>query len=90
MAVPERVRRGARMLCSVLVAQGIVGYTQYFTHLPPALVEVHVLGATALVVGAVQFHLTLTDHRRETPVPAHAPEVASPVELEHPKVEVAG
>ena len=32
--VPERVRRAARILMVVLVAQAAVGYTQYFTHLP--------------------------------------------------------
>ena len=44
--VPERVRRSARILLVVLVAQAAVGYTQYFTHLPALLVEVHILGAT--------------------------------------------
>ena len=28
----------------VMVAQAAVGYTQYFTHLPALLVEVHLLG----------------------------------------------
>ncbi len=65
MAVPERVRRSARILCGVLVLQAAVGYTQYFTHLPAALVEVHVIGATMLVVGAVRFVLSLTDHPPE-------------------------
>ena len=37
-----------------MVAQAGVGYTQYFTHLPALLVEVHILGATALVIGATQ------------------------------------
>src|SRR3984885_6719008 len=50
--VPERVRRTGRLLLVVLVAQAAVGYTQYFTHLPALLVEVHILGATALVIGA--------------------------------------
>jgi cytochrome c oxidase assembly protein subunit 15 len=63
--VPERVRRAARVLCVVLVAQAAVGYTQYFTHLPALLVEVHVLGATSLVVGMVQFFLSLTHHPSE-------------------------
>jgi len=65
MDVPERVRRGARILVITLIAQAAVGYTQYFTHLPTLLVEVHVIGATALVVGFVQFHLTLTHHGPE-------------------------
>lgn len=64
---PERVRRSARILVVVLVAQAAVGYTQYFTHLPPLLVEVHVLGATALVIGTVQFLLALTSHPLERP-----------------------
>jgi cytochrome c oxidase assembly protein subunit 15 len=86
--VPERVRRGARSLCGVLVAQAAVGYTQYFTHLPAALVEVHVLGATVLAVGAMQFHLSLTNHPRERLAPAGP--VERPEALEHQKVEVAG
>ena len=65
MSVPERVRRAARMLSAVLLAQGVIGYAQYFTHLPAALVEIHVLGATALVAGAVQFHLILTDRKTD-------------------------
>jgi cytochrome c oxidase assembly protein subunit 15 len=65
MAVPERVRRSARILCGVEVLQAAVGYTQYFTHLPAALVEVHVLGATTLVVGAVQFLLSMSEHPKE-------------------------
>ncbi|MGH8989847.1 MAG: COX15/CtaA family protein [Acidimicrobiales bacterium] len=63
--VPERVRRAARMLVVVLVLQAVVGYTQYFTHLPAALVEVHELGATALCIGAVQYFLSLTHHAAE-------------------------
>jgi heme a synthase len=67
--VPERVRKSARMLVVVLVLQAVVGYSQYFTHLPAALVEVHELGATVLVVGVVQFFLALT-HRAPERVPS--------------------
>jgi cytochrome c oxidase assembly protein subunit 15 len=63
--VPERVRRSGRILILVMVAQAAVGYTQYFTHLPALLVEVHFLGATALVVGAVQTFLVCTYHGPE-------------------------
>jgi cytochrome c oxidase assembly protein subunit 15 len=63
--VPERVRRAARILMAVMVAQAAVGYTQYFTHLPALLVEVHLLGATALVIGAVQTFLACTYHAPE-------------------------
>ncbi|MGO9854420.1 MAG: COX15/CtaA family protein [Acidimicrobiales bacterium] len=63
--VPERVRRSARILMTVMVAQAAVGYAQYFTHLPALLVEVHILGATALVIGAVQTFLACTYHAPE-------------------------
>jgi|HubBroStandDraft_1064217.scaffolds.fasta_scaffold116335_1 cytochrome c oxidase assembly protein subunit 15 len=63
--VPERVRKAGRILLAVLLAQAAVGYTQYFTHLPAALVEVHVVGATVLVIGTVQFFLALTHHPLE-------------------------
>lgn len=63
--VPERVRRAARILMAVMVAQAAVGYTQYFTHLPALLVEVHLLGVTALVIGSVQTFLACTHHAPE-------------------------
>jgi cytochrome c oxidase assembly protein subunit 15 len=79
--VPERVRRAGRVLLSVMVAQAAVGYTQYFTHLPALLVEVHLLGVTILVIGAVQSFLACTFHPPElapqpvveAPRPASAP-----------------
>jgi heme a synthase len=73
LEVPERVRKAARMLVVVLVAQGAVGYTQYFLHVPAALVELHELGATVLVIGVTQFVLALTHHapeRLDATVPA--------------------
>lgn len=84
--VPERVRKSARMLVVVLVLQAVVGYTQYFTHLPALLVEVHELGATALVVGVVQFFLALTQRAPER-APAHLralPDVVGAVSSESP------
>ena len=66
--VPERVRRAGRMLVLVLVAQAAIGYIQYFTHLPAAVVELHELGATALVIGTIQLFLALTHHRTEPAV----------------------
>jgi cytochrome c oxidase assembly protein subunit 15 len=79
--VPERVRRSARILMAVMVAQAAVGYTQYFTHLPALLVEVHLVGATALVIGAVQTFLTCTYHAPERqPAPlSQAPAAGVPV-----------
>jgi cytochrome c oxidase assembly protein subunit 15 len=91
MAVPERVRRSARILCGIEVLQAAIGYTQYFTHLPAALVEVHVLGATTLVVGAVQFLLAMSEHPKEpsASVGPSAP-VQSRAELRPQSLEVGG
>jgi heme a synthase len=68
--VPERVRRAGRVLLITLVAQAAVGYTQYFTHLPALLVEVHLLGVTILVVGVVQCFLACTFHGPEVVAPS--------------------
>jgi cytochrome c oxidase assembly protein subunit 15 len=46
----ERPRRAWLAVLLVTLAQGLVGYTQYFTDLPEALVAVHMLGACLLVV----------------------------------------
>jgi heme a synthase len=45
---PDRVRRAARDLLIVQLAQGVVGYVQYFTDLPVALVVLHMLGAVLI------------------------------------------
>jgi cytochrome c oxidase assembly protein subunit 15 len=74
--VPERVRRSGRILLIVLVAQAAVGYTQYFTHLPALLVEVHLAGATALVIGSVQTFLACTFHAPEVLTAPVAPDPA--------------
>ena len=57
---PDRLRRAARDLLVVQLAQGLVGYVQYVTDLPIALVLLHMLGAvlitafTARLVWAVR------------------------------------
>jgi cytochrome c oxidase assembly protein subunit 15 len=75
---PERVARRGRILLAVMVAQGVVGYTQYFTHLPPLLVGVHVFGVTVLWSAMLWFDDGLSHHRAETD-PA-APRSSEPVE----------
>ncbi len=46
--VPSAVRRAAGALLAVELAQGVVGFTQYFTDLPVVLVAIHLLGAALL------------------------------------------
>jgi heme a synthase len=62
---PAVVWRRYTTLLVVLVAQAGVGYTQYFTDVPPLLVGIHVAGATALWVSVLAFHLGLFAWRTE-------------------------
>ena len=54
---------------AVMVAQGIVGYTQFFTHLPALLVGIHVFGASMVWATALWFHHGLSDHQPEEITP---------------------
>jgi len=63
---PARVVERGRILLAVMVAQGVVGYTQYFTHLPALLVGVHVFGVTVLWTTMLWFYDGLTRHRSES------------------------
>ncbi len=64
---PDAVQRRGHLLLAAMAAQGIVGYTQYFTHLPALLVGVHVLGATTVWSTALWFHAGLFHHDAGSP-----------------------
>jgi len=68
---PARQQDAGRILLSVMVVQGIIGYTQFFTHLPAVLVGFHVFGAALVWSTVLWFHHGLSDHRPE-------PEATSP------------
>ncbi len=57
------VRRAASVLLGVVLAQGVIGYTQYFLHVPPLLVAVHMLGACLVWLAALRTLLTIRDVR---------------------------
>lgn len=57
---PGIVRDAARDLLVVLVLQAGVGYTQYLTGVPAALVAVHIVGALAVFVAAIRLNLVAT------------------------------
>lgn len=57
-SAPKAVTKQAWIVLGVCVAQGFVGYTQFFTGLPWGLVAVHVLGACLLWIFTVKFYLT--------------------------------
>jgi heme a synthase len=69
---PETVRRALTVLLLVLVAQAAVGYTQYFTGVPVALVAVHIVGAIAVFSATTGLYLSL---RRRTGVETATPEL---------------
>jgi len=43
----------------------VIGVTQYLSHVPAWLVEIHVFGAVALTIGLVQFNFRQTARDRE-------------------------
>jgi heme a synthase len=68
-SAPAVVADRGHLLMVALVAQGVVGYSQYFTHLPPLLVGIHVAGATTVWVTMLWFADGLWRHQAER-VPA--------------------
>ena len=57
---PDALGRG-RLLVGVILAQGTLGYVQYFAGVPELLVGAHVLGSVLVWVAALRFHLALTE-----------------------------
>ena len=54
---PSALILGVRRLVFVSLVQAAIGVTQYLTHLPGWLVEIHAFGAVALTIGVTQFNL---------------------------------
>jgi cytochrome c oxidase assembly protein subunit 15 len=54
------LRRAATVLLAVELAQAVIGYTQYFLHVPPLLVGFHMLGACLVWLAALRVLLTTT------------------------------
>jgi heme a synthase len=81
-APPRAVRAGWVMLAA-LGSQGVIGYIQYFTHLPAGLVWVHVTGSVLVWIAVLHLYFALRDRspvntaqiRPVAAVPARQPEV---------------
>lgn len=58
---PADVQARGGVLLTVLFCQGAIGYLQYFTDVPAALVAIHIGGATALWIAVLRFRLGLTN-----------------------------
>ncbi|WP_375475984.1 heme A synthase [uncultured Jatrophihabitans sp.] len=47
------IRQAAAVLLGVELGQAVIGYTQYFLHVPPLLVGLHMLGASLVWIAAL-------------------------------------
>ena len=65
---PGCVKRAARDLLIVQLAQGVVGYVQYFTDLPVALVLLHMLGAVLVTAFTARLVWSVRGPASELPV----------------------
>ena len=75
---PARVRRAARDLLVVQLAQGVVGYVQYFTDLPIALVLVHMLGAVLVTAYTARLVWSVRGPASDLPLGTPAQAAATP------------
>lgn len=63
------VRRRAAMVMGLLIAQGIVGYLQYFNGVPVLLVGIHIALASVTWIAIVRLHLELDPSTADARVP---------------------
>jgi heme a synthase len=68
LGAPPAVRRAVAWLVGLIVAQGALGYVQYYNGVPALLAGVHVLGASLVFAVAAWAHLSTSGS-----VPATAP-----------------
>ena len=60
-----RVPATVRDLFLLLMAQGVIGYAQYFTHLPVLLVGIHMLGAAVVWAATWRVLLAMRERKAE-------------------------
>ena len=58
-AAPRRAVRAGWIVLAALGSQGVVGYIQYFTHLPAGLVWVHVTGSVLVWIAVLRLYVTV-------------------------------
>jgi heme a synthase len=69
VGAPAAAVRAAWVLVAVEAAQGVIGYTQHFLHLPVLLVGVHMLGACLVWIAALRLPPTLRTRAMSAPEP---------------------
>src|SRR5262249_45145405 len=73
---PAGPRAAAGWLLAVEAAQGVIGYAQYFSHLPVLLVAGHMLGACLVWICAVRLLLAMRSRTATTEPAAEVGPVA--------------
>ncbi|MFC4332372.1 heme A synthase [Streptomyces andamanensis] len=61
---PKGPLNRTRDLFLILLSQGVIGYVQYFTHLPEVLVAAHMLGSCVMWIGVLRVLLSLRERPR--------------------------
>jgi cytochrome c oxidase assembly protein subunit 15 len=55
----ERTKRALKIFSVIALAQGGIGYLQYFTGIPEVLVAAHLLGATLVWIASWRIRLSV-------------------------------
>ncbi|MFP3990522.1 COX15/CtaA family protein [Streptomyces sp. E11-3] len=66
MDAPRGPLRRTAELFAILLAQGVIGYVQYFTNLPEILVATHMLGSCLVWIAVVRVALAMRERPRST------------------------
>lgn len=64
---PVGPRNSARDLFLVLMSQGVIGYVQYFTDLPEAVVGLHMFGAAIVWIAVLRVLLSMRERAVDVP-----------------------
>ncbi|MFE6981576.1 COX15/CtaA family protein [Streptomyces griseus] len=75
---PADTRARARDLLLVLLAQGAIGYVQYFSDVPEILVGVHMFGSAILLIAVVRLVLSMRERGDDAPAPLPGPSAEQP------------
>lgn len=60
-AAPPRAVRAGWIVLAALGSQGVIGYIQYFTHLPAGLVWIHVTGSVLVWIAVLRLYFTVRE-----------------------------
>ena len=76
-AAPPRAVRAGWVVLAALGSQGVIGYIQYFTHLPAGLVWVHVTGSVLVWIAVLRLYFTVRERAPVNTAPT-GPVVTAP------------